>query len=166
MALSWGDQPSVGGAMGVELSHEFTFWAQLNPAVDVGPGPLGQRLCFEVVGGEVTGERLKGEVLSGGGDWILVGADGYGRIDVRLQFKTFDGASIFVQYFGLLEINEVVASALATGGGTRYEDQYFRTAPRLETGDPRYSWVNRSTFVARGHAVEGGRVEYEVHRVL
>lgn len=112
----------------------------MNPAVDVGPGPLGQRLCFEVVGGEVTGERLKGEVLSGGGDWILVGADGYGRIDVRLQFKTFDGASIFVQYFGLLEINEVVASALATGGGTRYEDQYFRTAPRLETGDPRYSW--------------------------
>ena len=90
----------------------------------------------------------------------------FGRVDVRLQFKTHDGASIYVQYFGLLEINQTVAQALATGGGTRYEDQYFRTAPRLETGDSRYLWVNESLFLARGHVVEGAKVEYEVYRVL
>ncbi len=152
--------------MSLELSYEFTFWAQLNPAVAVGPGPLGQRLCFEVTGGAATGDRINAEVLSGGGDWILVGPDGYGRVDVRIQLKTVDGAFIYVQYGGLIEINQVVAQALATGGGTNYEDQYFRTAPRLETGDPRYGWVNQSLFVARGHQVEGAKVEYQVYRVL
>lgn len=152
--------------MSVELAYEFGFWAQLAPPVDVGAGPSGQRLFFEVTGGAVTGERLNGDVLGGGGDWVLVGPDGFGRVDVRLQFKTNDGASIYVQYFGLMEINQTVAQALATGGGTRYEDQYFRTAPRLETGDSRYLWVNESLFLARGHVVEGAKVEYEVYRVL
>jgi hypothetical protein len=151
--------------MALELTQEFTFWAQLKEAVDIGAGPLGQRLWAEVTGGGVTGDRLNGTVLGGGGDWILAGPDGFGRIDVRLQIQTDDGAYIYAQYFGLLEINALVAQALFTGSGTRYEDQYFRTTPRLETGDPRYEWVNRTVFVARGHAIEGRGVEYEVYRV-
>ena len=87
-------------------------------------------------------------------------------MDVRLQLRTDDGAAIYVQYHGLLEINAVVAQAMATGGGTTYEDQYFRTTPRLESGDARYQWVNQTLFVGRGHVVEGGRVEYEVYRVV
>jgi hypothetical protein len=104
--------------------------------------------------------------VGGGGDWIVVGPDGYGRIDVRLQFETDDGAHVYLQYFGLLEINQVVGQAMATGAGTSYEDQYFRTTPRFETGDPRYAWMNQGVFVARGRLCEGGGVEYEVSRVL
>ena len=44
----------------------------------------------------------------------------------------------------------VGVSAALAGGETTYDDQYFRTAPVLECGDPRYAWVNTTAFVARG----------------
>jgi hypothetical protein len=152
--------------MSLELKHEFSFWASLNPPVDFGAGPLGQRTYLQVTDGAATGERFNARAAGGGGDWLLVGPDGYGRIDVRLHFETDDNARVYVQYFGLLEVNQIVGQALATGAGTTYEDQYFRTTPRLETGDPRYAWMNQSVFVARGHLREGSGVEYEVFRVL
>jgi hypothetical protein len=152
--------------MNLECKSEFSFKVSLNPPVDFGAGPLGQRLYFEVTDGVATGERFNARAVGGGGDWIVVGPDGYGRIDVRLQFETDDGAHVYLQYFGLLEINQVVGQAMATGAGTSYEDQYFRTTPRFETGDPRYAWMNQGVFVARGRLCEGGGVEYEVSRVL
>ena len=65
--------------------------------------------------GEATGSRFNARAVGGAGDWIVVGPDGLGRIDVRLQFKTEDNAHVYVQYFGLLELNEVAAQALAAG---------------------------------------------------
>jgi hypothetical protein len=47
----------------------------------------------------------------------------------------------------VIEMNERVQTALAEGTETAYEDQYFRTTPRLETGDERYAWVNQTVFV-------------------
>lgn len=150
----------------MEIDFEFTYRAQLKPPVSVGPGPFGEREVFEVTEGTFEGERLNGRILSGGGEWFLVGPDGYGRIDVRIQLQTVDGASIYVQYFGLLELNEAVQEFI---GGQREEtqfgDQYFRIAPRLETGDSRYAWVNQTVFVAEGRGIAGFGVEYRVFRV-
>jgi hypothetical protein len=152
--------------MSIQLKPEFSFWASLNAPVDFGAGPLGHRIYFEVTGGEATGDRFNAKAIGGGGDWVVVGPDGYGRIDVRLQFKTDDGAHVFIQYLGLLEINATVGQAMATGAATTWEDQYFRTTPRAETGDSRYAWMTRSVFVARGRLREGGGVEYEVFTVV
>jgi hypothetical protein len=152
--------------MTIELVHEFTFWAALKPLVDFGVGPLGRRAYFEVTEGAATGSRFTAKYFGGGGDWVVMGADGFGRVDVRLQFETLDGALVYMQYAGLLEINPAVLQAMTTGTGTDYEDQYFRTSPRLETGDERYAWMNQTLFLARGHVLEGLRVEYEVYRVV
>ena len=38
-----------------DLVYEFTYRAQIDPPVDVGPGPAGQRMVFAVTGGEVEG---------------------------------------------------------------------------------------------------------------
>jgi hypothetical protein len=138
----------------------------VKPPADFGAGPRGQRIYLEVTGGKATGERFNATAFGGGGDWILVGPDSFGRIDVRLQFRTDDGASVYIQYVGLLELNAAALGAIATGGATTYEDQYFRTTLRVETGDTRYTWMNESVFVARGHLTEGPGVEYEVFRVL
>lgn len=146
------------------LAYEFTFTAAVQPPVDVGATPLGGRLCFTMGAGEVSGERIRGRFLSGG-DWLMVGSDGYGRVDVRGQIETHDGAFIYVQYHGYLQMNEAVAGALGSGAGTELEDAYLRTAPRLECGDARYAWVNHSLFVAAGRLRPGGIVEYQVHRV-
>jgi hypothetical protein len=147
----------------MKLVHEFTFNATLKPPLAIGPGPIGTRMYYEVTGGKVTGERLRGTVL-GGGEWALIGPDGFLRIDVRLQVETHDGALLYVQYVGLLEVNEAVQNALASGGGTDYGDQYFFTNPRFETGDARYAWVNTTFFVGEGHVLPGLGVEYRVWR--
>jgi hypothetical protein len=81
-----------------------------------------------------------------------------------LQLGTHDGAHLYVQYRGLLEMNDRVLGSLATGAGTAYGDQYFFTNPRLETGDERYAWVNTTFFVGEGHVLPGLGVEYRVWR--
>jgi len=148
----------------MNLEYELTYNATIKDPVVVGAGPYGMRLVYEVTGGSFEGERLRGKLLSGGADWILVGPDGWGRLDVRAQFLTDDGAAIYAVYYGVLEMNEKVQRAIAGGGSTDYGDQYFRTTPRFETGDPRYSWLNHTVFVAQGHVLPHA-VEYKVYRV-
>lgn len=36
-------------------------------------------MVFEVIEGVVEGERLSGIILSGGGEWFSIQADGFGR---------------------------------------------------------------------------------------
>jgi hypothetical protein len=147
----------------MKLVQECSFTAMLKPPVPIGAGPIGTRMYYDVIAGEVTGERLRGKVL-GGGEWALIGPDGFLRIDVRLQIETHDGACLYVQYVGLLGLNEAVQRALETGGGTDYGDQYFFTNPRIETGDPRYAWVNTTFFVGEGRVLPGLGVAYRVWR--
>ena len=47
----------------------------------------------ELTGGIIEGPKLQGEVLPGGGDWLLVGSDGTGRVDVRATIRTWSGCS-------------------------------------------------------------------------
>ena len=64
----------------MELIHEFTFRCTLKP-----PVAFGNRMFLEIAEGKVSGERLNGTLLSGGGDWIALGSDGWGQVDVRGQ---------------------------------------------------------------------------------
>ena len=68
----------------MNLVQEFVLTAMLAPPLDVGTGPTGTRMYFDVIGGDITGERLKCKLL-GGGEWALLGPDGFIRLDVRLQ---------------------------------------------------------------------------------
>ena len=144
----------------MELVHEFDFYVTLKH-----PVVFGSRLFLEVAEGKVTGDRVNGIVLSGGGDWIVMGPDGWGQVDVRAQFGTDDGAFIYAHYTGLLELNEKVMNSTVTGAGTKWEDQYFRTTPRFETGAEQYAWMNHTLFAAEGRMLEGGGVEYRVYRI-
>jgi hypothetical protein len=48
---------------------------------------------------------LAGDLIGGGDDWLLNSPDGLARVDVRLQLPTDDGATIYITYFGVLELN-------------------------------------------------------------
>lgn len=143
--------------------HEFTMSAMLKPPLPIGAGPIGTRMFYEVIGGDVVGDRLSGKVV-GGGEWALIGPDGCLRVDVRLQVETHDGAFLYIQYVGLLGLNDAVQGALASGGGTEFGDQDFFTNPRIETGDERYAWANTTFFVGEGRILPGLGVEYRVWR--
>jgi hypothetical protein len=146
------------------LVYEFSYSAQLKPPVAFGPGHNGTRFYVEATEGRVAGERLSGR-LSGGGDWLLAGSDGWGRLDVRTHITTDDGAAVYVRYGGILELNDAVMAAVTAGGATDFGEQYFRTAPVFETGDPNYAWLTQNVFLGMGHFLGNGVVEYDVYRV-
>jgi hypothetical protein len=150
---------------GIGLEFEFEYYAMLKPPAEVGAGPYGTRWFFGVGEGDVNGERLSGRLLPGGADWMLVGPDGWARVDVRAGIETHDKAVIYLSFHGLVEMTEATRKALAEGGETRGDDHYFRTSPRLETGDARYGWVNQRLFVAQGRIYPGLGVQYRVYRV-
>lgn len=148
----------------MELVYECSYGAELEPErLAVGPGPFGTRVVRTVKSGWCKGERLNGRLAGAGGDWLLFGADGFGRIDVRAQLVTDDGAVIFLSYNGLIERNARVVAAV-DGGETQFEDQYFRTLVRMETGAPAYAWANTTLFVGRGRMAAAG-VEYQLFRI-
>ena len=154
------------GAKGVvvELVYEFTFRAELGGRLLVGRGPTGTRAVAAVSGGTAEGARISGTIVGPGADWVVLGDDGYGQIDVRLQIQTSDGAVLLLTYTGSLERSGAVGAALAGGGDTEFADQYFRTHIRIECGDERYRWVNRTLFVGEGRIAAGG-AEYRVYRL-
>ena len=151
--------------MSLSLRPLTSYRADLEAPDVVGPGPFGERQVFVVKGGKVTGERLSGALRPGGGDWLLVGADGYARLDVRGTIQTDDGALIYVSYLGVLELSERAMQALTQGPATEYGEARFLTQPRFETGDPRYAWLNTAVCVAQGRLHPGPAVEYQVYEV-
>jgi hypothetical protein len=147
----------------VDLVHEFTLQVSRGESFTVGAGPSGRRFVAAVGSGTVTGDRINGVIVGPGADWPVLGADGYFQIDVRAQIRTDDGAVLLLTYTGSLEVNERVTAALA-GGETSLDDHYYRIHARLECGDERYSWVNRTLFVGQGRLLPGG-VVYDVYRL-
>lgn len=152
-------------APALRTEHVFDYHVLLKPPLQIGAAQYGTRLFYEVSEGRVTGPELSGEILSGGGDWALVGHDGWTRVDVRGQCRTDDGALVYFSYRGLIEPTPALARAVQTGGQTEFDDQYWRAAVEIETGDPRYRWLTQSVLIARGRVCRGPGVAYQVFRV-
>jgi hypothetical protein len=150
----------------LELRTEFLVEAtvDLHPPEVIGPGPLGTRIVYMVKGGSFEGPGLKGTVLSGG-DWFLMLGNGAGELDVRGTFRTFYGASIYVAYRGVLVATPEVWERLRAGERVDPDAYYFRTAPRFETGNQRYAWLNTAVCVGVG-AVRPGGVRYRIYRAV
>ena len=67
------DQLPLVTALPVE--HLFDMHVNLQPAQSI-PTAVGTRLTFITTGGVIEGPKLRGELLPGGGDWLILGADG------------------------------------------------------------------------------------------
>lgn len=151
------------------LIYEFTYQVACSLPRDAGVGPYGSRQYYELIGGRVDGPRLSGKLIGAGSDWMLTGLDGFMRMDVRVQIETDDGAVICVHYFGPAEVNEKLKRAVTEVAPTEFADQSIRSHWVLETGDPRYAWVNQTVFVAQGRLLpaDSGLLgfEHQVYRL-
>lgn len=132
------------------LTHACTLYVELDLIREMGPGRAGQRRIIPIVGGQVEGERLNGRILNVGADWQTIFAGGLAELDTRYAFETGDGATIEIINYGLRHGPEDVMQAVARGEDVDPSSYYMRTHARLETGDPRYDWVNRTLFVGVG----------------
>ncbi|HWA38815.1 MAG TPA: DUF3237 domain-containing protein [Burkholderiales bacterium] len=137
----------------------------LAPALEVGDTPEGRRRIIAITGGRFWGERLRGEVLAGGGDWQVIRADGVAYLDTRYTLRTDDGALIYVRNVGYRHGPAEVLKRVAAGEPVDPSEYYMRTTPWYETGDARYTWINRIVCVATG-ARRASAVELDVYEVL
>ena len=136
--------------------------------LQLGRSPWRNRRVSYIAGGLVEGERLRGEVLSGGGDWSELGLGDDGAaltlLDVRSAWRTHDGAIIYVTYGGRLVIPSAVLGDFRDPARveTLAEDAYyFRIQPTFETADPRYAWLNALVAVGYGRRMADG-VRYRI----
>ncbi len=116
----------------------------------IGATPAGDRRIFLVTGGSFEGERMRGAVLGGGADWILVRPDGAFQLDVRMTLETDDGALIYMTYRGVRHGPPEVMERLGRGEQVDPSEYYFRIAPFFETGAEKYAWLNKICAIGLG----------------
>jgi uncharacterized protein DUF3237 len=116
------------------------------------------------MGGIFEGKKLKGKVLDGGGDWLLLRRDGVLQLDVRLTLETDDKQHVYMTYRGYRHGPPDVIDRLNKGESVDPTLYYFRATPYFETSSPKYSWMNGICAVAVGSRLPTGPV-YEVFEI-
>lgn len=152
----------------LELKHEYLcdVHANLRESTVVGATPLGQRIIADVTGGRIEG-RVTGELLPSGADWLIIGSDGSGRIDVRAAARLDDGAVVYMTYNGRLNIPPDIALRVMNRADAESVDPsayYFRTAPTFETASKKYAWLNQIQAIGVGRITKAG-VSYKVYEI-
>ena len=84
-------------------------------------------------------------MLPGGDDWTVKRPDGVLELDLRVTLETDDGALIHMTFEGIRDDGAPGAP-------------YFRTLPRFETAEPKYSFLNRLLAVGKGEIRADGPV--------
>lgn len=148
---------------GLELKHELLCKAVIY--VDAGsPGPIGAtpwgtRVVAYISEGEFEGPKMKGRVMPGGGDWLILDPErpNATKPDVRAVWETHDGAKLYLSYSGRI--------IQPTDPETDASDYYFRVAPTFETSDSRYAWLNDVQAIGVGRLLGNG-VAYRIYHIL
>lgn len=94
------------------------------------------------------------------------------HLDVRTQARTTDGHGLYIQYIGILKIDEKANKVLSwrpDAKTTQFGDHEWFTGPNIETSDPKFKWVENSQWVGQGRFVvdeKGSAVEYEIFKLV
>jgi hypothetical protein len=117
----------------------------------VGNTQFGKRRQLDVSGGTITGDKLKGTVLTGGLDYELTLSTGAMELEEVLVWKTSDNVSIFVRVCGV-----------AAPG-----DSAVRIVPDIEAPTSgSASWLNTAKLVGTRKVDPGrGKITLDVYDV-
>jgi len=130
-----------------------TFIARLeirvDPPIELGENVQGKRRFIAITGGRVSGERLSGVVLPGGGDWQIIRPDGVADLHARYFLETDGGERIEVENVGFRHGPAEVMQRLQQGESVSPEAYYFHTTPRFFTTSPDYAWLTRTVFLGK-----------------
>jgi hypothetical protein len=134
----------------IQLIPLATMEVRLGDQVDVGAGPKGHRMVVDVLSVKFTARDFQAELATNdAADWATLSDDGtLAALDVRATLKTDDGAFIYIEYGGRMD--------MSTG--------LLATAPTFQTAAPRYLWLNRIQAVASGSVdLESGLLVYKLY---
>jgi hypothetical protein len=122
------------------LEHVMTVRATIEPLIEMGKTPSGQRRVVPIIGGTFEGPAFKGAIMPGGEDWQLIRDDGTMQLDARYWLRADDGTIIRVH-------NCVLISTPQGNPGERAPNSYARSSVKLEAPIGRHDWVNKAIFV-------------------
>ncbi|HNM95372.1 MAG: DUF3237 domain-containing protein [Mycolicibacterium sp.] len=134
-------------------------------AAQIFPTPTGTRMTFVITRGRVQGDRIAGDLLPGGGDWVVLGSDGVARLDVRATLRTDDGAYVHITVTGRVLMSPEATTRYTAGELVRHDEVYARSSPLFDTDDERYRWINAVHTVALNQ-MSLSEVHYKVFEVL
>jgi hypothetical protein len=129
------------------LEHLLDMRIEFDP-VQIFDTPVGTRFTYVVRRGRCEGPRIAGDILPGGGDWIVFGSDRVARLDVRGTLRTDDGAHIHITNTGRVHLDDAASARFATGELVRHDQMVARSSPLFDTADERYRWINAVHTVA------------------
>jgi hypothetical protein len=129
------------------------------------PTPRGTLVPYIGKGGRLEGPKLRGEFLPGSVDWVVIGADGISRLDIRGAIRTDDGALVYFESKGVAKLPPDGRKRLAKGERLAFGETYLRTTPKLETSDERYLWLNELVLVGYNE-LSAGRIDFRIYQVL
>lgn len=127
----------------------------------IGRTPSGTRIIVPVTGGTFEGDRLRGRIVPGGGDWLLLRDDGVLELDLRITLETDDQALIYLTFQGIRHGPAEVIAALNRGEMVDPATYYFRTLPRFECAGEKYQFLNRIMALGIGET----RPDGALHRI-
>ena len=129
----------------------FTVSLTVSATHDVGNTQFGKRRQLDVSGGTITGDKLKGTVLTGGLDYELTLSTGAMELEEVLIWKTSDNTSIFVRVCGV-----------AAAG-----DSVIRVVPDIEAPTAgSYAWLNTTKLVGtRTVDSTGSKITLDIYDV-
>ena len=141
--------PAEGVSDPLHLAYVFTVHVQIGVPQEQGVID-GRRMRFvPITGGHVTGPRLSGTVLPGGGDWQAIHADGMTELDARYSIRADDGTVIAIVNPGVRTSSAAVSARIAAGDSVDPSSYYFRTTPRFMVSGAVHGWLRRTIFVGR-----------------
>ncbi len=120
----------------LELRPLATVEVELGEQVDLGRGPKGHRMIIDVKSVKFIAEGFTAELATNdAADWATLNDDGtIASLDVRATLKTEDGAIIYMEYGGRMD--------MSTG--------LLATAPTFQASAEPYLWLNKVQAVAAG----------------
>ena len=136
--------------------------ASLAPPQVIGATPDGLRVHFQITGGRILGDRFKARVEGGGGDSLRIRQDGTGIVAVRTMLRTDDGAVVYTEYSGVLDLGPDGFHAALRGDYPSHPQVYL--APRFVCASPDYAWLNRLQCLGIGYVTMAQReVNYDLY---
>ena len=140
-----GIPPPTAGTLAFSLS------LTVSATHDVGNTQFGHRRQLDVSGGTITGDKLKGSVVTGGLDYELTLSTGAMELEEVLIWKTSDNTSIFTRICGV-----------AAAG-----DSVVRIVPDIEAPTSgSYAWLNTTKLVGtRVVDAAGSKITLDVYDV-
>lgn len=140
----------------LEPSLEYVFELRVAVAdhIRIGRSPSEDLNFAPISGGTVTGSRLNGNVLPGGGDWWVSRGDTT-QLDARYLIEADDGGVIDVVNRGYWRADAAVMKRLIAGEHVGEDELYYRTAFVFQTGAAAHVWLAESQFVGMARPEPG-----------